>query len=73
MSAKLLIHCGAKNYIMTLHAFGRMVYDLAGLSAGEIAADVCVTHEMLLKSPPLSTLSYNEKQVITGFTRSGST
>lgn len=69
-SAKLLLQCGCglNKHTVTLHAFGRMVNDLAGQTAAQVAAEVQETREMLLKAPPLSTISYKH-QVITGFTR----
>lgn len=64
-SAKLLIMAsGDPNKIHTLHRFGKIVYELAG-----VPADAPVTAEDLLMIPPMDSLSYNENNIITGFTK----
>lgn len=59
MSAKLLVD--GDGCILTLNAFGLMVHRMAHTSSAN-----AVTQEMLLKTPPFSTITYNNKNVITG-------
>ena len=49
---------------LILHALGRIVYDIAGVDS-----DDTVSTEDLLQAPPMSSLTYNKKNVITGFSR----
>lgn len=59
LSAKLIVQEGATT--KQLHAFGRILQDIAGTDE--------VTQEALLLSEPISSLIYNVNDVIVGFTR----
>ena len=47
LSAKILCMNGVQQHVETLHAFGKMVTDLAGTAEGED-----VTSQNLLRAPP---------------------
>ena len=67
LSAKLLVlHSSTvsdNKFYKSLHAFGSVVEGLAGVTDGPIDADD------LLSAPPFKTITYNEKNVVTGFSK----
>jgi len=67
LSARLLVlHCTSASdnrFYKTLHAFGSVVQRLAGVGDGEVTVDD------LLNASPFKTISYNDKNVVTGFTK----
>ena len=63
LSAKMLFMAGA--IIYSLNACGKVVRDMAG-----VADDTEVTEEGLMELPPLSSVTYNDKNVIMAFSRS---
>ncbi|MDD9818754.1 MAG: hypothetical protein OXU61_11575 [Gammaproteobacteria bacterium] len=62
LSAKMLFMAGA--IIYSLNACGKVVKDMAG-----VADDTEVTEEGLMELPPLSSVTYNDKNVIMAFSR----
>lgn len=59
MSAKLLME--SYGTTTTLHAFGKILMEIAKATTADE-----VTQEGLLDTPPLTTVFYNDKNVITG-------
>ena len=64
LSAKLMFMHGRKKEIDTLHAFGKIVEDIADEAEGEE-----ITIEALLRAPMMDTITYNDKKIINGFSR----
>ena len=63
-----VLHCTSASdnrFYKTVHAFGSVVQQLAGVGDGEVTVDD------LLNTPPFKTISYNDKNVVTGFTKEG--
>ena len=60
LCAKMMFMAGSR--IHSLTAYGQVVKDLA-----EVTDDAAVTEEILMNSSRLSTVTYNEKSVITGY------
>lgn len=62
----LVLHCTSASdnrFYKTVHAFGSVVQRLAGEGDGEVTVDD------LLNAPPFKTISHNDKNVVTGFTK----
>lgn len=64
LSAKLMFMHGREKEIDTLHAFGKMVEEIADEAEGEQ-----ITVEGLLHAPMMETITYNDKKIINGFSR----
>jgi len=62
LSAKMLFMAGS--IIYSLNAYRKVVQDMAG-----VADDTEVTKEGLMELPPLSSVTYNDKNVIMAFSR----
>ena len=62
LSSKMLFMASSKIYL--LNAYGKVVKDLA-----EVTADAAVTEEALMKLSQLPTVMYNDKHVITDFSK----
>ena len=60
LSAKMLFMASSKIY--SLNAYGKTCRDLA-----EVTDDAEVSEEALMKLPQLSTVTYNDKNIITDF------
>ena len=61
-SAKLMMQHGRDKDVFTLHAFGNILSQLADPATGEE-----ITAEELLHSSKLSTVTYNDKMIVTSF------
>ena len=59
----LVLHHTSTSDNKFLQAFGSIVQRLAGVEDGEVTVDD------LLNTPPFNTISYNDKNVVTGFTK----
>ena len=67
LSARLLVlhHTSTSDnkFYKSLQAFGSVVQRLAGVEYGEVTVDD------LLNTPTFNTISYNDKNIVTGFTK----
>ncbi|ORU93957.1 MAG: hypothetical protein A6F71_09105 [Cycloclasticus sp. symbiont of Poecilosclerida sp. M] len=63
-SAKLMLVHGPKKGVFTLHAFGNILSQLAGDDGAED-----ITAGALLNSAKLSLVTYNDKHIITSFSK----
>ena len=61
-TAKIMFAHDDSNKLQTLHAFGKTVNEL-------VEDDTDITIDVLLKAPPIHSIVYNNKMVITGVTK----